>query len=72
MKQSSSILGGENLLLPCGCTLGNPPVFPLANAIGLTPVAVNRIVKNLRQAGLVDWDVAGLSILDLRRLRAFA
>jgi CRP-like cAMP-binding protein len=44
----------------------------LACAVGLTPVAVNRIVQNLRQAGIVDWGVSGLSVLDLARLREFA
>jgi CRP-like cAMP-binding protein len=44
----------------------------LACAVGLTPVAVNRIVQTLRQAGIVDWGVSGLSVLDLRRLREFA
>ncbi len=70
---------GERVIALSDSTLGAVvrPRIPLsqvalANAIGLTPVAVNRIVKTLRQAGLVDWDVAGLSILDLRRLRAFA
>ncbi|MFI4975129.1 MAG: Crp/Fnr family transcriptional regulator [Caulobacterales bacterium] len=44
----------------------------LAHAIGLTPVAVNRIVQTLRQAGLLEWGVAGVSILDVRRLRSYA
>ncbi|MFI4934566.1 MAG: Crp/Fnr family transcriptional regulator [Caulobacterales bacterium] len=44
----------------------------LASAVGLTPVAVNRIVQSLRRAGLIDWGVSGVSILDTRRLREFA
>jgi len=44
----------------------------LACAVGLTPVAVNRIVQNLRQAGIVDWGVSGLSVIDVDRLRGFA
>jgi CRP-like cAMP-binding protein len=43
----------------------------LACAIGLTPVAVNRIVQSLRRAGVLDWGVAGVRILDQRRLREF-
>ena len=44
----------------------------LACAVGLTPVAVNRIVQTLRRSGVLDWGVSGVTVLDLRRLREFA
>jgi CRP-like cAMP-binding protein len=44
----------------------------LACAVGLTPVAVNRIVQNLRRAGVLDWGISGISVIDLKRLREFA
>ena len=43
----------------------------LASAVGLTPVAVNRIVQTLRRAGVLDWTATGVRILDARRLQEF-
>ena len=43
----------------------------LASAVGLTPVAINRIVQTLRRAGVLDWSANGVQILDPRRLEEF-
>jgi hypothetical protein len=40
----------------------------LACAVGLTPVAVNRIVQSLRRDGALDWSVSGVRVLDPERL----
>lgn len=42
----------------------------LADATGLTSVHVNRVLKALREAGLITLDVRSLRILDLARLQA--
>lgn len=42
----------------------------LADATGLTSVHVNRVLKALREAGLISLDVRSLRILDLKRLEA--
>lgn len=43
----------------------------LADALGLTPVHVNRTVQALRQAGLIVLKKRRLAIPDVRRLKAF-
>ena len=43
----------------------------LADTVGLTPVHVNRVVRWLREAGLVTWKGRELRIDDVARLRAF-
>lgn len=40
----------------------------LAEATGLTPVHVNRMVQDLRRDGLIAWEARTLTILDLNRL----
>lgn len=52
---------GRNLRLPITQVL-------LACAVGLTPVAVNRIVQSLRRDGVLDWSASGVRVLDLDRL----
>jgi DNA-binding transcriptional regulator LsrR (DeoR family) len=42
----------------------------LADATGLTSVHVNRVLKALREAGLISLEVRSLRILDLARLEA--
>jgi CRP-like cAMP-binding protein len=44
----------------------------LADTVGLTTVHVNRVVRWLREAGLVAWKGHMLKIEDLARLQAFA
>ncbi|MDJ0276960.1 Crp/Fnr family transcriptional regulator [Sphingomonas sp. 2R-10] len=44
----------------------------LAEATGLTPVHVNRMVQDLRRDGLIAWEARTLTILDLDRLCAMA
>ncbi|KQM24528.1 MULTISPECIES: Crp/Fnr family transcriptional regulator [unclassified Sphingomonas] len=44
----------------------------LAEATGLTPVHVNRMVQELRRDGLIEWGGRRLTILDLDRLCAVA
>lgn len=44
----------------------------LAEATGLTPVHVNRMVQELRRDGLIEWGGRTLTILDLDRLCAVA
>ena len=54
-----------------------PPHFPLtqeeiADALGLTPVHVNRVLHELRQRGLITSRRGGLTILDLPGLKEMA
>ena len=44
----------------------------LADTTGLTPVHVNRTLKELRQQGLIEIKRRRLKILDLPRLRTLA
>ena len=44
----------------------------LADTVGLTPVHVNRVVRWLREAGLVTWKGRDLRIDDVERLRTFS
>lgn len=44
----------------------------LADACGLSPVHVNRVVQELRELGLVEWRARKLTILDFDRLAAVA
>lgn len=44
----------------------------LAEATGLTPVHVNRMVQELRREGLIDWEARTLTIHDLDRLGTIA
>jgi len=48
-----------------------PPLtqVQLAQALGLTPVHVNRLVQKLRRQGLIELAHRGLAILDVERLR---
>jgi CRP-like cAMP-binding protein len=41
----------------------------LADAVGLTPIHVNRTLKELRDEGLIDFDRRELKVLDRLRLR---
>lgn len=43
----------------------------LADSVGLTPVHVNRVVRWLREAGLVTWKGHELTIDDVPKLREF-
>ena len=40
--------------------------------LGLTSVHVNRVVQNLRRAGLIVWQAGALRIPDLQRLLGVA
>ena len=44
----------------------------LADTTGLTPVHVNRTLRELRREGLIELRKGRLKILDLPRLRALA
>jgi CRP-like cAMP-binding protein len=44
----------------------------LADAVGLTPVHVNRTLQDMRAEGLIKLDRSELQILDLERLEAVA
>ena len=44
----------------------------LADATGLTPVHVNRVLKQLREAGLIELQGRRLTILDPKRLKQVA
>ncbi|HVI30840.1 Crp/Fnr family transcriptional regulator [Phenylobacterium sp.] len=44
----------------------------LADAVGLTPVHVNRVVQHLRGEGFLEWRGGVLTVLDEQGLTAFA
>jgi CRP-like cAMP-binding protein len=44
----------------------------LADALGLTPVHVNRVLQRMRSDGLINFKGGALEILDYRRLQAAA
>lgn len=44
----------------------------LADTLGVTSVHVNRVLQELRAAGLVEWKSKRLHIPDVRRLKVFA
>lgn len=44
----------------------------LADAVGLTPVHVSRVLKRFREQGIVDLTRTRLHVVDLERLRAIA
>jgi CRP-like cAMP-binding protein len=44
----------------------------MADTVGMTPVHVNRVLQQLRQAGLIALKGKALTILDVERLEAFA
>jgi len=56
---------GEPMLLPLGRDI-------LADALGLTPVHVSRILTKLAQEGLVEFRRGALTILDGKRLQDIA
>lgn len=56
-----------------GLSAGEGCDFPitqiaLADALGLSSVHINRMVQELRNSGLIEWDGRRLTILDWRRL----
>jgi DNA-binding transcriptional regulator LsrR (DeoR family) len=44
----------------------------LADALGLTAIHVNRVLRQLRERGLVSWESQQLTIHDLSGLAALA
>lgn len=44
----------------------------LADIVGMTPIHVNRILKSLKSAGLVEWKDKWLRVPHIRALRAIA
>jgi CRP-like cAMP-binding protein len=60
-----------------GRASANSFVFPitqmdLADTLGLTSVHVNRVLKELRSAGLMTWKGRQVSIPDVEQLKAFS
>jgi CRP-like cAMP-binding protein len=59
--------------------LGDDRQFPfpftqeqLAELLGISPMHVNRVAKDLRTSGMIDWARRRIAILDWGRLRHFA
>jgi CRP-like cAMP-binding protein len=60
-----------------GCTEDKRFTLPvtqseLADAMGLTPVHVNRVLQELRRESLLTWEGASIEILDWPNLQALA
>ena len=62
--QAIGLAAGARLELPM-------TQLDIADALGLTPVHVNRVVKQLRHAGLLELRKSSVLLPDLPRLKEF-
>jgi CRP/FNR family transcriptional regulator, anaerobic regulatory protein len=44
----------------------------LADALGMTPIHMNRVIKELKAANLIDYSRGGFRLNDVQKLRAFS